>query len=199
MSYKKEILRRINSFDSKKVFIAEDFFDIAGYETIRSALNRLAKDNEIVRIMKGIYYKPRFIRLINEYEAPSIVEIANAIARKYNWTITPSGNIALNLLGLSTQVPAKWTFISDGRYIKFSLGNVIIEFKHSNNGDISNMSSMSAMVIQSIKAIGKNKISSEHIDFLKKKLSYKEKSKLLSECKTTSAWVYGNIKKICVA
>ncbi|RKW33577.1 MAG: hypothetical protein D8H95_49895 [Lachnospiraceae bacterium] len=196
MNYKQEILNRIENFESNQVFIANDFFDVAGYETVRSTLNRLVEDKVIIRIMKGIYYKPKYIELIGEYEAPSVNEVANAIARKYNWTIAPSGNMALNLLGLSTQVPAKWTYISDGRYAGFSFGNATIEFKRRNNGDISKMSTLTAMVIQSIKAIGKDKITNEQIDYLKKKLSDKEKSELLSDSKTTSAWVYGVIKKI---
>ena len=197
MEYKQEILNRIDKFESNKAFIASDFFDIAGYDTVRSTLNRLAKDKEIIRIMKGIYYKPEYIELIGEYEAPSVNEVANAIARKYNWTIAPSGNTALNLLGLSTQVPAKWTYISDGRYASFSFGNATIEFKRRNNGDISKMSTLTAMVIQSIQAIGKDKITSKHIDYLREKLSEKEKSELLADSKTTSVWVYGVIKKIC--
>ena len=199
MYFKQEILNRIENFESNQVFIANDFFDIAGYETVRSTLNRLVEDKVIIRIMKGIYYKPKYIELIGEYEAPSVNEVANAIARKYNWTIAPSGNTALNLLGLSTQVPAKWTHISDGRYANFSFGNVTIEFKRRSNGDISKMSTLTSMVIQSIKAIGKDKITNEQIDYLKKKLSDKEKSELLSDSKTTSAWVYGVIKKISEA
>ena len=196
MNYKQEILNRIKNFESNQVFIANDFFDIAGYETVRSTLNRLVEDKVIIRIMKGIYYKPKYIELIGEYEASSVNEVANTIARKYNWTIAPSGNTALNLLGLSTQVPAKWTYISDGRYASFSFGNVTIEFKRRSNGDISKMSTLTAMVIQSIKTIGKDKITNEQIDYLKKKLSDKEKSELLSDSKTTSAWVYSVIKKI---
>ena len=134
--------------------------------------------------------------MIGEYEAPSVNEVANAIARKYNWTIAPSGNTALNLLGLSTQVPAKWTYISDGRYASFSFGNATIEFKRRNNGEISKMSTLTSMVIQSIKAIGKDKITSKQIDYLREKLSEKEKSELLADSKTTSAWVYSVIKKI---
>lgn len=196
MNYKQEILNRIENFEPNKIFIANDFFDIAGYETVRSTLNRLVGEKEIMRIMKGIYYKPEYIKLIGEYAAPSVNEVANAIARKYNWTIAPSENTALNLLGLSTQVPAKWTYISDGRYASFSFGNVTIEFKRRNNGDISKMSTLTAMVIQSIKKIGKDNISQKQIDYLRGKLSEKEKSDLLTDSKTTSAWVYGVIKKI---
>lgn len=197
MTYKEQILEKINNLNSNQVFIANDFFDIAGYETIRSTLNRLVEDKEIIRIMKGIYYKPKYIELIGEYEAPSVNEVAKAIARKYNWTIAPSGNTALNLLGLSTQVPAKWTYISDGRYVDFSFGNTTIEFKRRNNGDISKMSTLTAMVIQGIKEIGKNKVTDDQINYLRKKLSDKEKEDLLESGKTTSVWVYQVIKRIC--
>ena len=196
MNDKQEIVKRIENFESNKVFIANDFFDIAEYETVRSTLNRLVKDKKVTRILKGIYYKPKYIELIGEYAMASVDEVADAIARKYNWTIAPSGNTALNLLGLSTQVPAKWTYISDGRYASFNVGKARIEFKHRNNGDISNMSTLTAMVIQSVKAMGKENITSQQIDYLRKKLSEEEKSTLLAEGKTTSVWVYSIIKKI---
>ena len=197
MTYKEQILEKINNLNSNQVFIANDFFDIAGYETIRNTLNRLVENKKISRIMKGVYYKPKYIELIREYEAPSVNEVAEAIARKYNWTIAPSGNTALNLLGLSTQVPAKWTYISDGRYVDFSFANTTIEFKRRNNGDISKMSTLTAMVIQAIKEIGKNKVTDDQIEYLRKKLSKKEKKDLIESGKTTSVWVYQIIKKIC--
>ena len=121
--------------------------------------------------MNGIYFKSRYIEVINEYATPSIDKVAKAIARKYNWTIAPSGNTALNLLGLSTQVPATWSYISDGRYANFRLSNITIEFKHRTNGDISKMSTKTAMVIQAIKAIGKDNVTEKEINFLKKKMS----------------------------
>ena len=197
MTYKEKILDRINTLKDGHVFIANDFFDIAGYETIRSALNRLVESNEITRIMKGIYFKPRYIEIIDEYTTPSIDEVAKAIARKYNWTIAPSGNTALNILGLSTQVPATWSYISDGRYVKFMVGNTMIEFKRRTNGDISKMSTMTAMIIQAIKAIGKDNVTEKEINFLKAKISPKEKEELLYNAKSTSVWVYYIIMKIC--
>ena len=197
MTYKEKILDRINTLKSGDVFIANDFFDIAGYETIRSTLNRLVESKEITRIMNGIYFKSRYIEVINEYATPSIDKVAKAIARKYNWTIAPSGNTALKLLGLSTQVPATWSYISDGRYANFRLGNITIEFKHRTNGDISKMSTKTAMVIQAIKAIGKDNVTEKEINFLKRKMSQQEKEELLSNARSTSVWVYYIIMKIC--
>lgn len=74
-------------------------------------MNRLTNSEKIQKIVKGIYYNPKYNEQIEEYEAPSVHEGAKVIAKKYNWTIAPSGNIALNLLGLSTQVLSKWTYI----------------------------------------------------------------------------------------
>lgn len=84
MNDKQEIVNRIENFESNQVFIANDFFDIAGDETVRSTLNRLVKDKEITRILKGIYYKPKYIELIGEYAMASVDEVDDAIARKYN-------------------------------------------------------------------------------------------------------------------
>lgn len=58
------------------------------------------------------------------------------------------------------------------------------------------MSTLTTMVIQSVKAMGKENITSQQIDYLRKKLSEEEKSTLLAEGKTTSVWVYSIIKKI---
>lgn len=195
-NFKEEIYNRIQHFNSETVFIASDFFDIAEYETVRKSLNRLTNEEKIKKIANGIYYNPKYIELIGEYEAPSVHQVALAIAKKYNWTIAPSGNTALNMLGLSTQVPAKWTYISDGRYYDFSFGNTSIEFKRRSNSKISKMSTNTAMLIQAIKAIGKEKITDEQISYLKRKLSGPQKEELLKEGKTTSQWIYQIFRRI---
>lgn len=197
LTYKDQITRRINRFESDKVIIANDFLDITNYETIKSTLNRLADDGEIKRVMNGYYYKPKFSKSLREYEAPSIYQVAHAIARKYNWTIAPAGNTALNLLGLSSQVPATWTFISDGRYVDYQIGGTCLRFKRTSNKEISKMSESTSLVIQALKAIGNKNVTSKQINLLKSKLSRKQKDRLLEEGKTTSQWVYKIIREIC--
>ncbi len=196
-TYRNKILKRIESLENGSVFIADDFFDIACYETVRSTLNRLAESGNIKKIIKGFYHQPRYYEILGDYESVSFPELADAIARKYNWTIAPSGNTALNLLGLDTAVPSKWTYISDGRYLKVSVGNTTIEFKHRKGSEISNMSKMTAMVIQAIKTIGKDRIGESHMEHLKNKLSKEQKDDLLNESKSASKWIYAIIRKIC--
>lgn len=192
-----KLSQRLKTLDSNAVFIINDFIDIAEYDTIRKTLNRLDEEKKILKIMRGIYYQPRFSELLQEYEAPSPHQVALAIARKFNWTIAPSGITALNMLGISTQVSAKWTYISDGNYKTFELGKITIEFKRRNNREIAGMSYKTALIIQGIKALGRNKVDDISIIKMREMLSDAEKQTLLEEAKASLIWVYQVIKTIC--
>ena len=196
-SYLDQIKNRINDFDSRKVFINNDFLDIAGNETVRRTLNQLVSENKIKRVINGFYYNPIYSELIGEYEAVSIHELALAIARKYNWNIAPYNSTALNLLGLSTQVPTHYKYISSGRYKEYKIGDTILEFKKVNPGEIANMSLKTATVIQAIKSLGKENITSEVIQKIRENLSEKERIDLMNESKSVPAWVYEVIREIC--
>ena len=195
-SYTEKISNKINSFDSHKVFFANDFLDIASNATVRQILKRLADEDKIKRVIDGFYYNPKYSELIGEYEAVSIHELALAIARKYNWNIAPYNSTALNLLGLSTQVPTHYKYISSGRYKEYKIGDTVLEFKKVNPGEIANMSLKTATVIQAIKSLGKENISNEVIQKIRENLTEKEKLDLMNESKSVPAWIYEVIRKI---
>ncbi|HER7571919.1 TPA: hypothetical protein VME95_001721 [Streptococcus pyogenes] len=195
-SYLDQIKNRINDFDSRKVFINNDFLDIAGNETVRRTLNQLVSENKITRVINGFYYNPRYSELIGEYEAVSIHELALAIARKYNWNIAPYNSTALNLLGLSTQVPTHYKYISSGRYKEYKIGDTILEFKKVNPGEIANMSLKTATVIQAIKSLGKENITNEVIQKIRENLTEKERTDLMNESKSVPSWIYEVIREI---
>lgn len=197
LKYTEDVCSRIEGYDSEAVFILNDFSDIADINTIRQIFMRLEQTGKIRRILAGIYYNPTYSELLGEYEAPSPHNVAMAIARKLNWTIAPSGNTALNQLGLSTQVSAKWSYISDGPYRNYEFGNVEIEFKRKNNKEISNMSYKSATVIQALKALKKENVSETVIEKLRSVLTSQEKEELLKDGQKTTVWVYDVIKKVC--
>ena len=197
LKYTEEVCSRIEGYESEAVFILNDFSDIADINTIRQIFMRLEQTGKIRRILAGIYYNPTYSELLGEYEAPSPHNVAMAIARKLNWTIAPSGNTALNQLGLSTQVCAKWSYISDGPYRNYEFGNVEIEFKRKNNKEISNMSYKSATVIQALKALKKENVSETVIEKLRSVLTSQEKEELLRDGQKTTVWVYEVIKKVC--
>lgn len=196
-SYMEIISDKINDFDSHKVFFANDFLDIASNATVRQILKRLADEDKIERVIDGFYYNPRYSELIGEYEAVSIHELALAIARKYNWNIAPYSSTALNLLGLSTQVPTHYKYISSGRYKEYKIGDTILEFKKVNPGEIANMSLKTATVIQAIKSLGKENITNEVIQKIRENLTEKERIDLANESKSVPSWIYEVIREIC--
>ncbi|MCL2427394.1 MAG: type IV toxin-antitoxin system AbiEi family antitoxin domain-containing protein [Oscillospiraceae bacterium] len=194
---KKRIKERIKEANYGTVFVAKDFLDITEYEVARKALNRLTDDGIIKKIIRGVYYNPRFSEKLMEYEAPSPHQVALALARKFNWSIAPSGITALNLLGLSTQVSAKWSYISDGAYNSFKIDNITIEFKHRNNREIAGMSYKTALIIQAIKALGKDNVDNTTIVKIRALLTEEERQVLLAESKLTMIWIHQIIRKIC--
>ncbi|HEO5653681.1 TPA: hypothetical protein VA525_002109 [Streptococcus agalactiae] len=195
-SYMEIISDKINDFDSHKVFFANDFLDIASNATVRQILKRLADEDKIKRVIDGFYYNPSYSELIGEYEAVSIHELALAIARKYNWNIAPYSSTALNLLGLSTQVPTHYKYISSGRYKEYKIGDTVLEFKKVNPGEIANMSLKTATVIQAIKSLGKENVTSEVIQKMRENLTQKERKDLMNESKSVPAWIYEVIREI---
>ena len=195
-SYMEIISDKINDFDSHKVFFANDFLDIASNATVRQILKRLADEDKIKRVIDGFYYNPKYSELIGEYEAVSIHELALAIARKYNWNIAPYSSTALNLLGLSTQVPTHYKYISSGRYKEYKIGDTVLEFKKVNPGEIANMSLKTATVIQSIKSLGKENITNEVIQKIRENLTEKERIDLTNESKSVPSWIYEVIREI---
>lgn len=195
--YQKEIQEKIENFDDGYVFSAIDFIEIAGTDPTNKALSRLNELGIIRRIMQGLYYKPVYSKLLDEYSSPDISKLAEALARKFNWTIAPAGETALNFLHMSTQVPNSWCYISDGPYRKYEIELHEIEFKHCANKEISGRSYLTISIIQAIKYIGKGKIQKEDIERLASNLSDGDKSKILEEAKTTTSWIYQTIKEVC--
>ena len=195
-AYINQIYNRIISEKPQKVFVISDFCDLMDYGTAKKSLSRLENNNKIQKIMRGVYYNPRYSQLIQEYEKPSVDEVAKAIARNFKWTIAPSGNTALNQLGLSTQVPAKWIYFSDGPYKTYKIGTQELEFKHRTNKEISGMSEKTILVIQALKELGEEQITENVIQKLKRQLTNEEKRTLLDESKQTTVWIFNVIKKI---
>lgn len=109
-----KIVARIYGNGRGYAFTVKDFLDIAGSRTTRSALDRIVRNGIIRRLMRGVYEYPAYSKVLDAPASPDPDAIARAIARAYGWTILPSGATALNLLGLSTQVPAAWEYFSDG-------------------------------------------------------------------------------------
>ncbi|MDD4760392.1 MAG: DUF6088 family protein [Bacteroidaceae bacterium] len=196
-SYLKKIEEKINNSEVGEIFVASDFNDIASSDVANKSLFRLSESGVVRRIMRGVYEYPEYSDFLKEYIAPSPDKVAHALARNFGWTIVPSGDTALNLLGLSTQVPAVWLYVSDGTYKEYSFDNVTIKFKRTTNKEISKISYKTALVIQALKALGKEKITDATIEKISTFLSKAEKEAMLIEAKYATSWIYDTIKTIC--
>ena len=188
---------RINESEIGTVFVAMDFVDISDKTNINAYLARLVDEGLVRRILRGVYDKPEYNEFLGEFVAPSPDKVANALARNFGWTIVPCGDTALNLLGLSTQVPATWVYVSDGTYKEYTYDNTTIQFKHTTNKEVSKLSYKTALVIQALKALGKDKIDDTVISRLRKLLTDEEKKNMLDEAKAATSWIYEYIKLIC--
>ena len=192
--YMSEIRKRVLDAKDGTVFVTSDFADIADTNTIRQSIFRLVNDGILRRILQGVYEKPKYSRLLNEYVAVNPDAVAKALARSYHWNIAPCGNTALNLLGLSTQVTAVWSYISDGPYKNYEWNFTKLEFKHRTNKEITGLSYMTSLVVQTL---GQSNVTTNTIQVLSERLSDDEKQACLREATESTDWVYDTIRKIC--
>lgn len=156
-------IETIMSENQGKIFSINDFYDLGTKNTIKSILYRLNEENEIARLLDGLYTKPKYSKILNEYSYPDASAVAEKIADKFSWTIAPTGDTALNYTGLSTQVPNEYVYISDGAYREYLYRDKKIIFKHTTNRNITSYSKELSVLIQAIKALGKDNISEEDI------------------------------------
>jgi hypothetical protein len=198
-NYLQLIKERIDSAAPSSVFVPSDFFDITRASGVNMCLKRLLETGDLYRLSRGIFVKPRYSTVLESIIPPRANDIAQAIARNYGWTVIPFGDTALNTLGLSTQVPAVWNYVSDGPYKVYAIDGRIIKFRHTDlKNELIGLSYKLALVIQAIKAIGKDKITQHEVRLLSMRLSPEEKKTLLLESQRVTAWVYEVIKKICL-
>ena len=193
-----EIKNRIALYEDGDIFFTTDFKEIANLATIRKYLGRQVEDGTIRRVMDGVYEKPKYSKILDEFIPTDPEKVAYALAKKYHWTISPCGDVALNKLGLSTQVPVVCSYVSDGPYREFTWDNIILSFKHKTNREISLMSRISIMVIEAIKTLGKDNIDEKTIAILRSRLNGEEKAVLLKDATDSTSWIFDIVKKVCI-
>ena len=160
-------------------------------------LKYLTEKGKIRRISRGLYDYPKYSDLLKQELSPDIDQVARAFARKFNWRIEISGDSALNLLGLSTQIVAKHIYLSDGPNRSYDIMGTTLEFKKSALKEIGFKHKESSLIVQALKALGKDRITPKVIDKIKKQTDSKKYNKILIETKSTKIWIYEAIKQIC--
>ena len=191
------IIYRIYGRGRGWAFTKTDFVAEFGEANIRQALSSLNKAGKIRRVCRGVYDYPRYSELLDRQLSPDLNQVANALARKFNWRIQPSGEAALNLLGLSTQVPGRWVYLSDGPAREYKISEHSLLFKKSALKDVGFRYRESGLVVQGLKALGRDHLDQKVIEDIRQYLKPKGCKRILEDTRSVTGWIYEAIKRIC--
>ena len=142
----------------------------------------------IRRILRGIYDNPLYSEILKRPVAPDLSEVAAALARKFNWNILPEGNTALNALGLSTQIPAKYIYLSSGPGRTYDIGGQTLEFRKKSSRETSMLLPESMLVVHALKTLGETYATPELIAKLKSRYSAAQWRKIKFDTTTVTGW-----------
>lgn len=183
-----KIRRQINAEPKGTLFFPEDFKACGSDEAVRVALHRMVKGGEVERMAQGIYTLPKRSQLIGKVY-PSVDEVAQAIAKRDRARIIPTGAFAMHALGLSTQVPTKVVYLTDGASRIIKVGNQTILFKRTSPKNLSVKGNLSGLAIQALKSIGKDNLVETDIEKVKHVLREEDSLNLIHDRDLAPSWI----------
>ena len=193
-SIKEEILSNIRKQKYGWAFSAIDFIKNFKRREIDESLSTLTHDGDIRRVTRGLYDLPMYSSILSRHIAPDINQVANAFARKFNWTIYPDGDTALNYLGLSTQMVAKHLYLSNGPSKKYIINDITLEFKHVVLKEIALKNNNAVLVVQAIRVLGEQHVTQDFLEQLASKFSLREWGDISENSASVAIWIYEIIK-----
>jgi hypothetical protein len=183
-----KVLNRIRGTGRGSVFTPGTFLDLGSRDAIDKALSRLAQKGIIRRLGRGLYDYPKAHPVLGTLQpAPDVV--AGVLSGNQGTRIQPTGAYAANLLGLSTQVPAKIVYLTDGLSRLVRVGNMEIRLQHTTPRNMATAGRISGLVIQALRHLGPKYVDDTIIRILKRKLSADDKKQLLKDIAFAPAWI----------
>jgi len=195
-SIEDKLVSRIYGSGRGWAFSQADFADLGSRSAIDLALHRRKREGIIRRVIRGIYDYPRDSKALRGPVSPDMDQVAHALARKFAWRIQPDGATAQNLLGLSTQVPARIVYLSDGPDRSYTVGKTLLAFEHTALKEAGFKLQESRLIVQALKAYGENRITRKIIAQIRKKFDRSLRKRILIDTKTATGWVYAAIQEI---
>lgn len=163
------VLRRIRARHRGSVFTPKQFTDLGSRAAIDQALSRLQRSGQIRRLARGVYEFPKVHPRIGVL-SPSSEAVAKAMAERTGSRITVSGAKALNLLGLSTQVPMQNVYWTEGPSRTIRIGNQTVALKHVAPSKMIGAGTEAGMVIQAVRSLGKRAVQEVPVQTLANRL-----------------------------
>ncbi len=183
-----KVAETLTKLQKGSILFVDDFLDFGNSESIKKALFRLKEKGLLIRVAHGIYLYPKKDKDLGVLY-PSAEEIAIAIAKRDKARIIPTGVQALNKLGLSTQIPLKVAFLTDGAARSIKIGKRTITFKKTSPKNLLAKGEISGLVIQALKSIGQDKIEDDVLIKLLAILKKEKKENILHDAKLAPAWI----------
>jgi len=157
---------KISKFKPGQVVLISDFKDIGTSTAIRKTLSRLVESEQVERMGQGIYVIPKNDKVFGKV-LPSMEELAEALAKKEHVKIKPSGQYALNKVGLSTQVPMRLIFLTSGNAKKIRIGQNAIIFKSATAKKLSMKGDITSLLFLGLEELDLKKLSPTQMDTIK--------------------------------
>jgi hypothetical protein len=192
-----KILTKIKKAKRGSLFFIDDFIAFGNSKTVAKALERLEKNGEISRVARGIYAILEQDSIIGELQ-PSAEKIAEAIRKRDKARIMPTGSLALNALGLSTQVPTNLVYLTDGSARTVDLGKRKIRFKKTAPKNLSAIGNISGLVIQALKEIGRDNVTDTEIQIILSHLNNEEPQRLQHDIRLAPEWIRVIMRKAII-
>ncbi|MDR1877289.1 MAG: DUF6088 family protein [Flavobacteriaceae bacterium] len=182
------IINKIKKAKKGSLFFIEDFLQLGTSKAVSKALERLVKKEELSRVARGIYARLKTDTVLGIIP-PTTEEIADAVRRRDKARIIPSGALALNALGLSTQVPMNLVYHTDGAARTIQIGKRKIVFKKTAPRNLAAIGSISILAIQALREIGKDNVTQDEIDIILNQLEKEDPYRLQHDIKLAPEWI----------
>jgi hypothetical protein len=199
ISVNDKITNRLQQLLPGSILFTQDFSGDGSSEAVRQELVRLVKAGVLKRVSQGVYVIPKKLGEYG-YMLPTAEEIAFALARRDKTRIVPTGEVALWKLGLSTQVPLNYVYMTDGPSKVIRIEGIegktsyTITFKHASPKNFALRGKISSQVIQALRAIGEKNLTEEVLDKIRSLIMRENLDDLNHDLTIAPAWISKLIK-----
>lgn len=194
-SIQNKALSRIYGKGRGWVFTPKRFLDLGPRKSVDMALSRLTTAGTIRRLARGLYDYPKKHPKLGLL-SPNPDAIAQALIERDEIRLQPSGAYAMNLLGLSQQVPAHIVYLTDATTRTVQVGNQKIHLVRSSPRMMTTAGTISGLVIQAFRYMGKDKVSEQSLTILRKILSAEDKQRLRRDHIHAPTWMHPHLFSI---
>ena len=189
--------QRIEAMPEDCILFRSDFPEYHT-EFVGSVLSELTNEGMLVKIAHGIYAKPRNSRF--GVVLPSVDKVVQAIAARDNAEVLPSGMTALNALGLSTQVPMNYTYLTTGSERTVNLSNRKVVLKRGVPKNFCYGTRLISLLVQALKALKKENVGESELKVIRQLvLKETDKETLVKDVDMMPAWMKRIIKPMLTA